>query len=522
MPQADDTGRLRTCIKHITFILNDTSLITPEKINLLLSILDINLNAVNSQILIFAKADHLKPEITNNMIDTNYAYHRIMFLSLIKLIEMSYSRSSHQQPSTHVKLALITRALISAIHMLEWRYFEHAMAPANLWKQTSHLYQYALNDAIHKESFQPYQDMASTTIESLMLQLYMLGGLNFNNLVNQQVKVISDLLALWTKEIRVKNKMEDFHTFYIDLNKDQPAQRIRKSTPTVLCLYWDLDEIEYTVDSAIESINSNKKLPLLDNVAIQNPILIKETLQFLKKEWSRSDYRRQRRKESRHEINKQAIINIGIKPVSECLNQLDLNAQSVRGLLDGSLNNKNVTTSVVVSGTANTLVVGKEKWNITDESQLGLGTLIQHNNKLEIKPSKLVSILTTQSHAHPAIGVVRNIKQIAGGNLKIGMEVFTDHPNLAYLKKFEIKKEPEANQTSNPNEHIPNPEFASIYIPKNVLANNVSSLILPKTEYIPNTLYEVRLKNKREIVKLENPIEHGDDWVKVNFPEELL
>lgn len=522
LSQADDTDRLRTCIKHITFILNDTSLIASEKINLLLSIQDINLKTVNNQIIIFAKADYLKPNIANNMMDTNYAYHRIIFLALIKLIEMSYGRPSHQQPSTHIKLALITRALISAIHMLKWRYFEHATAPASLWKQASQLYQYAKDDAIHKESFQPYQEMPATTVESLMLQLYMLGGLNFNNLVKQQLKIISDLLAIWTKEIRVKTKMESFHTFYIDLNKDQPALRIRKNTPTVLCLYWDLDEIEYTIDSAIESISSNKKMPLLDAITIQNPILIKETLSFLKKEWSRSGYRRQRRKEQRHETSRHAIINIGFQHVSEHLDELNLNSQSVRSLLDGSLNDKKIATSVVMTGSANTLVVGKEKWNITDESKLGLGTLIPHNSKLEIKPSKLVSILTMQSDARPAVGVVRNIKQIAGGNLKIGMEVLTDYPHLAYLKKFETKKEPETNQINIENDMIQNTEFASIYISKNVLSSNVSSLILPKTEYIPNTLYEVRFKNKREIVKLENPFEQGDDWVKVSFPEELL
>jgi hypothetical protein len=190
--------------------------------------------------------------------------------------------------------------------------------------------------------------------------------------------------------------------------------------------------------------------------------------------------------------------------------------------MDGTLNEKKQTTSLVMKGSTNTLVVGKEKWNITDESQQGLGTLIQGNKKLQIKPNKLVSILTTKSHARPAVGVVRNIKQIAGGNFKIGMEIFTDQPNLAYLKKFTVKNEFEPIQSARQETAIEHAEFTCIYIPQNILSGHISCLILPKSEYIPNSFYEVRFKNKREIIKLENPIEYGDDWIKVNFPEDLL
>lgn len=522
LSQSNDTDRLRVCIKHITSILNDTSLINSEKIGLLFTILDENSDAVTHQITIFAKSDNLKQEIIDQIVDANYAYHRIIFLALIKLTEISFTRTSHQQPNQEIKLKLIARALISAIDMLKWRYFQHATAPANLWKQASTLYKYAQADALNKQEIKAYKNMPDTTIDSLMLQLYMLGGLNFNNLIKQQLEIIAELLPIWTKDIRVKTQLESYHTFYIDLNKDQPARSVRLSTPTVLCLYWDLDEIEYTIKQSIELISHNKKSPLLDYIKIQNPILLREALLFLKKEWSRNEYKRQRRKESRSEITKQAFVNIGIKSVCELMDQLDLNTQSIRTLMDGTLNERKQTTSLVMKGSTNTLVVGKEKWNITDESQQGLGTLIQGNKKLQIKPNKLVSILTTKSHARPAVGVVRNIKQIAGGNFKIGMEIFTDQPNLAYLKKFTVKNEFEPTQSTRQETAIEYAEFTCIYIPQNILSGHISCLILPKSEYIPNSFYEVRFKNKREIIKLENPIEYGDDWIKVNFPEDLL
>jgi hypothetical protein len=522
LSHTDDTDRLRASIKHITSILNDTSLTSPEKTGLLFTILETNKDAVDHQITIFAKSDNLKPDITDLIIDTNYAYNRIIFLALIKLTEISFTRTPHQQPSQQIKLYLISRALISATHMLKWRYFQHATAPANLWKQTSELYKFAQSDALTKQEVQAYTNMSDTTIERLTLELYMLGGLNFNNLIKQQLEIISELLPIWSKDIRVKNKLENFHTFYIDLNKDQAARRIRKSTPSVLCLYWDLDEIEYVINDAILLINQHKKPSLLDYIKIKNPTFLREALTFLKKEWSRNEYKRQRRKESRTEITKQAYVNIGIKSACELMDQLGLSIQVMTTPIDGMINEKKQTTSLVMKGLTNTLVIGKENWSITDESQQGLGTLIQENKKLQIKPRKLVSFLTTKSHAYPAVGVVRNIKQIAGGNFKIGLEVFTDQPNLAYLKKFTIKKEYEATQNTLQESATEHAEFTCIYIPQNILSGQIRSLILPKIEYIPNSFYEVRFKNKREIIKLENPIECGDDWIKVNFPEAQL
>jgi hypothetical protein len=130
-----------------------------------------------------------------------------------------------------------------------------------------------------------------------------------------------------------------------------------------------------------------------------------------------------------------------------------------------------------------------------------------------------VTIFTQHTDSVPAIGVVRNIKQMSGGKMKIGIEIFTHQPNVAILKKFELKKEHEAKaETTIP---FSNPEFGGIYIPNQTDATQPASIILPKLEYMPNTLYEIVFNKQREIVKFQAPIESGDDWVRLCFPEEL-
>ncbi|OYY89704.1 MAG: hypothetical protein B7Y32_09425 [Methylophilales bacterium 16-45-7] len=199
-----------------------------------------------------------------------------------------------------------------------------------------------------------------------------------------------------------------------------------------------------------------------------------------------------------------------------------MNHAPVKSLLDGNLAKRPVQTRVVNQGNTNTLMVGKEKWNILNESTLGLGTFVTQDSGALIKPNRLVAILTARTQSGPAIGVIRNNKQMSGAKLKIGIELLTENPQLAILKRFEVKKDRDvrAQHLANDDEHI-NTEFFGIHIPYLNTLNRSCSLILPKIEFLPNTFYEIHFKNKREIVKFDVISEQGDDWVSVTFPEEL-
>ncbi len=517
--QIDEIASIKLSIHHITTIPNDPKLTLPEKINILIAIEDANEAAVHMQTTQFVKADYLSAQVADNIINNHYAYHRILFLAYTKLFAISYGRPSDQQPSKHLKLTIVTRALIAAANMLKWRYFEHATAPANLWEQVNAIYQRADEDMLCNQLTKPFKHLPSTTITSLFLQLHMFGSLNFSNLLKQHLDVIAQLLQSWMSEVRVKKNIEPYHLFYIDLNKDHPANRIRKKHPEGQCLFWDLDEIEYIINDYVQSLKSNKTPHALQQIEAKNTQIINEALCFLKNEWSKDNYKRQRRKEPRLKTERVVTVTIGINNICELLKLSNLTTHSARSMLDGTLNDRRLATSVVMRGDTNTLTIGKEKWTVLDESNSGLGSLISQRNAPNIKPNKLVAILSKNENTKPTLNLVRNIRQMSGGQLKIGMEIYTDNPTLISLKKLDLRKEKDVHPHTPP--IISHLNFLAIYIPQNIMLERAASFILPKADFIPNAFYEILFKNKREIVKLQSPIESGDDWVRLDFPEEL-
>lgn len=515
----DAVSGLKLSIKHITSTLNDSALSVSEKIHLLLLIEDANRSTLQQQLAAFIKLDNLKPEITHHLVDINYAYYRMVFLSYTKLIDISFNKPREQQPPPSIKLVMLSRAVMTSINMLKWRYFERAGAPANLWSQSNTLYQYAAEHQLNKMMVKPYSDLAPTSIDSLLLQLWMLGNLNFSGLLKTQIETAAELLSLSTPDIDLHSTWSARDIFYIELTKDHPARRVRKMIPSTFALFWEMDHFEKAMQATLHQIRMHQPVTF-KGVALKNTQLLEESLTYLKKEWSRADYKRQRRRELRHDIIRTATVSVGITAACDLLQQLDLTHAPIKSLTDGSLTKRPVQTRVVSQGTTNTLMVGKEKWNILNESTLGLGTFVSQETNPTVKPNKLVAIFTARAHAKPAIGVIRNSKQISGGKLKIGIELLTENPNLASLKKFELKKEGDVQEQATAGNGL-NVEFFAIFIPYHAVLRKPASLIMPKIEFVPRTFYEIHFNQKREIVKFEDPIEQGDDWVCVSFPEEL-
>jgi hypothetical protein len=405
--------------------------------------------------------------------------------------------------------------------MLRWRQFEYAPQPANIWKQAHTLFALADQNLLLKQPTTVYDGQAVTSIQALYVHLHMLGGLNYSNLNKAQLNLVSKLLQRWSLSVKTSHQMEHYHTFFTPLDKDKPAERIRKKTPLTPSLFWDLDEIEYDIQHNIQCLQMRKSPPLLQFIKINNQKLLLESLQFLQREWSKKHYVRQRRKESRRQSNKYISVTIGISEILQLLKRYNLEEDSVRSLMDGTLNDRRLPTSVVMRGPINTLLVGKEKWNIVDESQQGLGSLIPESLNQHIKLNKLVAIVSNYSDAKPAITAVRNIKQMTEGKVKIGLEILTEKPKLAVLRKLDLRKQDDVSAQSSltPAFSLDSNSSYAIYIPQSSMLDRPASIIMSKLDHVANSLYEVSFQQSREVIKMTDPIEIGDDWVRISFPD---
>lgn len=518
--QLDELSGLKLALKHITATLNDTALATSEKIELIFTVEDAIHASACHQLTSFAKVDNLKSDITSNIVEQNYIFNRTLFLTHSQLAELSFNKAPDQQPSDLVKFTLISRGLIYGTHMLLWRYYEHAAVPANIWQQSNTFYQLAEAHAIAHLVGKPFNQEKKHSIKQLYLALLMLGSVNFNNLTKLQIDMIYEILNAWIGKVQMSTSLSAQHVYFVDLEKDDGVMRIRNQRLPAHSLFWDMDGIELEIDLCLKLIDEHKKPEILQQLNTPSTPLLQETLLFLKREWSRKEYKRQRRKESRLEASRSASVSMGIHPVFEMLKQFDLTGDAVKRLVDGTLNDRRLATGVIMRGNTNTMVGGREKWTIHDESEFGLGSILMQDSAAHVKPNKLVSIYTQHRDSLPAIGVIRNLKQLTAGKLKVGIELFTHAPRVAVLKKFDIKKDQEAKVDALLD--VEHREFLGIFIPKQETSGQeAASIILPKLDYMPNTFYAIVINKQREIVKFQSPIESGDDWVRLSFPEEL-
>lgn len=517
--QLDETNGLKLTLKQITALLNDTELSIAEKIELILRIEEAVEDAVANQQRTFAKADNLKLELASPIAETNYLFNRTLFLTHLKLIEMSFNRTPDQQPSDLIKYLLIARGLLYGAHMLLWRYFEHAPVPANIWHQASTLFQQAETHLVAQKPASPFKNERSVTVQQLFLELVMLGNINFNNLSKLQIDMVRHLLANWTALIHPSKSHVTQHTYFIDLEKDQGVTRIRNQRMPERALFWHMDPIELEIEMSLRQIHDHKMPPIADTLSSQQQASLEETLQFLKTEWSRSGYKRQRRKEARNETTRSANVSIGIQAIFEMLKQFDLTGEAIKSMVEGTFNDRRLSSGVVMRGNTNTLINGHEKWSIHDESSLGLGSILPATQASKLKPNKLLTVYTPHRDALPALGVVKNLTQLTGGKVKVGIALLTLHPIVAIIKKFDAKKD--SSKALDSHALLENQEFWGVFIQKEANAENVASIIMPKIEYIPSQFYVVTLNRHREIVKFQAPIESGDDWVRLTFPEEF-
>jgi hypothetical protein len=517
--QLDDINGLKLTLKQVTALLNDTALSTHEKIELILHVEDVVDEAVTHQLSSFAKVDNLKADLTSAIVENNYSVNRSLFLTHTKLIEMSFSKAPDQQPSDLIKYTLIARGLMYGIHMLMWRYYEHAPVPASIWLQASALYKLAETHLVAQKPASPFKDTKTISIQQLYLQLIMLGSINYNNLTKLQIEMVHNILNAWVQKIQPSHTHSTQHVYFIDLEKNDGVTRIRNQRMPERALYWHMDNIELEIELTLQQIREHKTPSIMQELSSQSLPLLQETLQFLKKEWSRKEYKRQRRKEAREETTRTAAVAVGIQSMFSMLKQFDLSGEVVKSLIDGTLNDRRLSTGVVMRGSTNTIFGGPEKWAIHDESLQGVGSVLPLDRASQLKPNKLLALFSQNRDALPAIGVVRNLTQITGGKVKVGIELFTHHPVIAILKKFDTKKEQDTNTESSI--FIDNAEFWGIFLPKQNTSDQTASIILPKLEYLPSQFYSVTLNKRREIVKFQAPIESGDDWVRLSFPEDF-
>ncbi|MBC7788218.1 MAG: hypothetical protein H7Z18_12530 [Methylophilaceae bacterium] len=518
--------------KHLALILNNDALTVKKRIDYLSVIDDHTLPRAEKLTYQFAKSGNLRADLELSMTNAAFNYYRQSYLNYLRLIELLTPAPLDSNIDHNALLILIANVVSISINMLKWRYFDHVPAPANMWLQLFKLYEIADKKNMLNIPIQAFgtvfENAPSSTISAYIMQVSILGTLENTNMQRMHFQTAVYLLNTWLNNVEMATKFdESAHLFVIDLKKDASAKRIRHFTTTSSCRYCHIDALESKLTNALQLTGQGKipeDLALTEVGDVKN---LRETLQILSSEWSKSHYVRQRRKEERQGIEKTAAIAYGILDICNQVehylkktSNVGLNILSNRKSFDEKLSSH---TSIRRESSINILQIEpqREAWTISDESPRGLGATTSKESKTWLKTGRLVGLAMDERPPRVVLALVRAVMPMRDlDKLHVGLEVIARFANWAHMRAIEPQAiiEPTNKFAPLAGSNSISMGFNALYCPIEAGLSEESTLILPKVEYRQNEIYEITVNRSTKLIKLGSPVDAKDDWVKVVFP----
>src|SRR5450830_585634 len=258
----DEITALQTTTKHLTKFLEDASFGVESRIKILMQIDEVNHPFIENIMLQYAKFENLRPELESRLSETAYYYQRQLFLNYRK--QLGGADQNAMQFAWNQREILFARALQAAFAMIKLRYFKHQPAPDAAWSQIYTLYKLAENDNLLDKSIRLYDNTANTSIATMLVQAAMLDSLDHSNMKRQDINLICQLLRKLIPSISINKEYDEkSFLFYVDLNLDKGAKRVRNFTPPPSCRYWNMEGVSLSIELLTNSTNIRQSLETL-------------------------------------------------------------------------------------------------------------------------------------------------------------------------------------------------------------------------------------------------------------------
>ncbi|MBA3696102.1 MAG: hypothetical protein H0W85_04945 [Methylotenera sp.] len=465
-------------------------------------------------------------ELEERLTSSVFLYHRQMFLIYLAIIE-NFGKDSHP-----CLLLMLARAINRATQMIKWRYYTYNSAPASVWLQISQLYKIAENQFLLEQAVQIYDDQPSTTITIAYIQVCMLGSLESLSFKRQQIELVSKMLHRWASKVVIESTYDEKrHLFYVDTVNNVPAKRIRNFKPADSYRYWCFDSINSKIElcaSALEFNISPKQLAMEEFSC--NKYFV-PTLDVLRTEWSRSDYKRQRRNEERTKTVKSATTSYGFVDTCYQIKQYE-NLQVQRGekTYQGEKSfEERLASHYVVKGRAEPNIIyvdlGAGYSNIIDESSKGIGMHISKQAN-EVSLGMMVGVSLKEQKYGTRVGVIRSIKPAAGNELQIGVEVLSRNAFCVEAKNASmsaLKLRGSVNNTDDISADFSSStsKFTCLFLPEEFGVSTGETLIVPRIQYNSSDVFQLNILGAEMTVKFTDTLERHEDWIRVVYSQDI-
>lgn len=518
--EMDDITALKVATQKIATSFDHPEITIEQQIEMLIEVENIcqpKLDKLSTQ---FVKVTNMKAELENSISQTCYTYCRQSYIYHLKLVEIVLNPSKFR-PDVDLSVTMIARTINAAFMMSKWRMFMQEHPPTKVWLQVYLLYKVAQKLELLNTPTTLFPGNPATTISAFVVQICMLGGLLQASVNKHHIEIASKLLRTWITHAHISNKHNaEQYLFFVDLEKDIPARRMRNIAPNANYRYWELNDFEKLTQVAITVTDRGEMPESLINAKIEHVKVLNETLNILLSEWRRNNYVRQRRSEPREATLKNAKVHAGIHDIS---NQV-LNANQVfRGLRiakDGKSLDELLRSHTVLKQTTvlNINSGSLDTWIITDQSKTGLGARVNKYANILARPEKIVGLVMEDDPGKVVIGIITNVKPTSNTLLKVGIKIMSHQAMWMQLELSEesgAKFEAVVGTMMSSNSAVEMGLFPGIYLPKEPGISDRATLLLPKINFRPNAKYHLHMSGKVKTATLGTPIESHDDWVRI-------
>lgn len=544
LSELDDLTALQFSSKHLTLLLNPTDATeTPnleQQFDLIFELEALNQLRLEKLATQLANVENMKIELENSIFDTCYHYCRQSYIFHLKLIEQAFSANKKNsddveeaayKPADNSLVLLIARTLYVAFNMVKWRLFSQTNPPTKVWLQLNMIYKIAAQRCLLNTPYELFNLAPSTTLSANFVQCWMLGQLAQANMQKYQVEITARILTTLLTRIHISHQYTlQQYLFFIDLDKDVAAKRMRDAYASDACRYWELDELEKQLAVAITTSDRGEIPQSLAFSKIDHAEKLNDTLVILVEEWKRVGYVRQRRRAVRQASSKTARVNAGIVDICKQVQQANQISSGLKLSRTGSTFDERLMAHTTLRQNSNlTINSGSlDTWIITDESLQGFGTRVNKYANILARPNKLLGLMLDDDPSKIIIGMIRSVKPTQANQLRVGIEIISHHPKWVQLNVLSHQGNLDnfadtVLETSKLNAKISATTtdigfFAGIYLPIEAGLSDASQLILPKIHFRANTHYNVIINGETQQILLEDLVESRDDWVKVAFP----
>ncbi len=454
-------------------------------------------------------------------------FYNYLFSEYLRLTDILLTEKFAGLPKPEDRALFFCKAIHAGLNYIKWHHFDDQPAPPELWKAIKKLFKVCelLNIAMLRVFMYP-QHSWITDASSLMTSGAMFSMLHKENYNAMEIEVASQYLFEHGHSFHFSKQYDPAQfQYYIDLDQDGAAQRIRQMEPQGNCRYWTTSAIVKEMGEAMQKI-ADKALP--ENSPIRNLSSLRVLIRLFKKlqkEWSPTQYVRQRRADERFKVDKYIKVDLGFNGILQALSQdNEADKENDKEQADG---NEIVLDQKMFDFNFHVLEQifekkeepsTRETWRVIDESSDGFGIDLGFSPSQDVDVGYILGFHNPNYQEEYVIAEVKSLKKQKNSAFRAGLQIMSRLAmNVTLYKEGNVQAQP-LSEYDLMGGKADEPNFVeAIWVPADNAHKLPSSVILPFNEFKQNRSFKMQIRGDEKELVLGVVMAFQHDWVRATI-----